>query len=287
MSIKVDVAAKSNCILGEGPAWNEALGHFHFVDIFGKLVLTYSPESNQLSSFALQQAPGAVIPDSNGGLILPLEDGIYHAELDGTGLKLLHSIEAEIKGNRMNDAKCDSKGVLFAGTMGDGSSATGSLYRVTSSGFKKVRGDVTISNGLAWSPSGKKMYYIDSILQGVLVADYDPDSSNVGEFKEFIKFPANYGIPDGMCSDLEGGIWVAYFGGGAVRRFDENGKETHQVQMPVSQITSCAFRGAGSTELYITTASVDLGDGKAKEIDAGNFFVADVGIPGQGTTAFR
>ena len=61
-------------------------------------------------------------------------------------------------------------------------------------------------------------------------------------------------FPDGLTTDEDGGVWVALFGGGQVRRFSSDGKLTHIVELPVKQVTSCCFGGADMSELYITTA---------------------------------
>jgi sugar lactone lactonase YvrE len=282
----LEVAAKIQAQLGEGPVWNKELGVLHFVDIFGKKVYTLDPALGTTNYFSTELSPGAVLPTTTNKLALALDDGLYLADLDGSNLEQKFSIEPEILGNRMNDAKCDPNGVLFAGTMGDGNSPTGSLYRIDSQGFKKVCSDVTVSNGLGWNPDGSKMYYIDSGKASVQVSDFDLSTSSIVGFKNFIEFPASFGIPDGMCTDREGGIWVAFFGGQQVRRFSAQGIQTHEIQLPVPQITSCCFAGEDSTTLYITTASVDLGDGRKIGNDDGNLFVIDVGIPGAGTVPF-
>lgn len=282
----LDVAAKIQAKLGEGPAWNKELGVLHSVDIFGKKVYTLDPALGTTSFFSTELSPGAVLPTTANKLAIALDDGLYLANLDGSNLEQKFSIEPEILGNRMNDAKCDPNGVIFGGTMGDGNSPTGSLYRIDAQGFKKVCSDVTVSNGLGWSPDGSKMYYIDSGKASVQVSDFDLSTSSIIGFKNFIEFPASFGIPDGMCADKEGGIWVAFFGGQQVRRFSADGSQTHEIQLPVPQITSCCFAGENSTTLYITTASIDLGDGRKIGNDDGNLFVIDVGIPGAGTVPF-
>jgi sugar lactone lactonase YvrE len=282
----LDVAAKIQAKLGEGPAWNKELGVLHSVDIFGKKVYTLDPALGTTSFFSTELSPGAVLPTTANKLAIALDDGLYLANLDGSNLEQKFSIEPEILGNRMNDTKCDPNGVIFGGTMGDGNSPTGSLYRINAQGFKKVCSDVTVSNGLGWSPNGSKMYYIDSGKASVQVSDFDLSTSSIIGFKNFIEFPASFGIPDGMCADKEGGIWVAFFGGQQVRRFSAQGIQTHEIQLPVPQITSCCFAGENSTTLYITTASIDLGDGRKIGNDDGNLFVIDVGIPGAGTVPF-
>jgi len=258
----------------------------HSVDIRGEKVYTYDPALGTLEYFSTRSAPGAVLPTTGNKLAIALVDGIYLANLDGSNLDNKFMIEAEILGNRMNDAKCDPNGVLFAGTMGDKKSPTGSLYRINSEGFKKVRKDITVSNGLAWSPNGSKMYHIDSGKRSVQISDFDLSTSSIIGFKNFIEFPAVYGIPDGMCADREGGIWVAFFGGHQVKRFSGEGIQTHEINLPVPLVTSCCFAGEDSTTLYITTASIDLGDGRKIGSNEGNLFCIDVGIPGSATVPF-
>ena len=282
----LEVAAKIQAIVGEGPAWNAELGVLHSVDIRGEKVYTYDPALGTLEYFSTKSAPGAVLPTTGNKLAIALVDGIYLTDLDGSNLDNKFMIEAEILGNRMNDAKCDPKGVLFAGTMGDNKSPSGSLYRINSEGFEKVCKDVTVSNGLAWSPNGSKMYYIDSGKRSVQISDFDLSTSSIIGFKNFIEFPTSFGIPDGMCADKEGGIWVAFFGGQQVRRFSESGIQTHEINLPVPLVTSCCFAGEDSTTLYITTASIDLGDGRKIGREEGNLFCVDVGIPGSGTVPF-
>lgn len=282
----LEVAAKIQAVVGEGPAWNAELSVLHSVDIRGEKVYTYDPALGTLEYFSTRSAPGAVLPTTGNKLAIALVDGIYLADLDGSNLDNKFMIEAEILGNRMNDAKCDPNGVLFAGTMGDKKSPTGSLYRINSEGFKKVRKDITVSNGLAWSPNGSKMYHIDSGKRSVQISDFDLSTSSIIGFKNFIEFPAVYGIPDGMCADREGGIWVAFFGGHQVKRFSGEGIQTHEINLPVPLVTSCCFAGEDSTTLYITTASIDLGDGRKIGSNEGNLFCIDVGIPGSATVPF-
>jgi sugar lactone lactonase YvrE len=281
----VEVAAVAKCQLGEGPVWNSTIDKLNFVDIFGKKVFTYDPNSNVLESFKTLMSPGAVIPTNQSSFALAMNDGLYLSDFKGEEIKQILSLEADILGNRMNDAKCDSHGRLFAGTMGDGTTSTGSLYLIDKGGATKIRDQVTVSNGLAWSPDDKTFYYIDSALQSVLSSNYSYENPSAINFKTFVEFPVSFGIPDGMCSDEEGGIWVAFFGGSAVHRFAKDGTHTHSIQMPVNQITSCAFQ-AGTSMLYITTASLDI-EGKPLSPLAGNLFCIDVKIGGLPVSQFN
>ena len=88
---------------------------------------------------------------------------------------MIADVEADVPGNRMNDGKCDSQGRFWAGTMdreiGD---KTGALYRLDSNHHVDTPlSNVTVSNGLGWSPDDRLMYYIDSTTLNVDVFNYN------------------------------------------------------------------------------------------------------------------
>lgn len=280
----VDVAANVKCQLGEGPVWNDELNSLHFVDIFAKHIHTLNLDSMALKTFELQQNPGAVIPTMQSNLLIPMNDGLYVSDYDGVKISKYLDLENSLTNNRMNDAKCDNKGRLFVGSMSDGVIASGSLYIIDGHEIRRIRERVIVSNGLAWSPDNKLIYYIDSGLQAVLVSSFFPDSQGNFDFKVFLDFPQSYGIPDGMCSDSEGGLWVAFFGGSVIRRYSANGSHTHTIEMPVEQITSCAYQD-NSSIMYITTASIDVDENQIRN-GAGKVFRLDTGIQGLPTNKF-
>ncbi|KAM9577790.1 regucalcin-like [Trichechus inunguis] len=67
------------------------------------------------------------------------------------------------------------------------------------------------------------------------------------------------GMPDRMCVDTEGRLWVACIDGGRVIHLDpETGTLLQTVDMPVSRVTSCCFGGPHYSDLYVTSASDGL-----------------------------
>lgn len=277
----VSVAVGSQCLLGEGPVWNNSINSLHFIDIFEKRVHTYDPITGELASFLCRQEIGAVIPAENGRLLLLLRGGIYSSNMSGSETILMVPLESDKPKNRMNDAKCDPNGRLWAGTMdADGVDESGALYRYDNRGLVKILDSVTVSNGLGWSPDGRKMYFIDSGKQMLQVADYELESGMLRNLKALVEFDRSLGIPDGLTVDADGGVWVAFFGGSSVKRFSPEGIMTHIVALPVSQVTSCCFGGSSLQRLYITTANVGLKENHKEEEYAGNLFVADTGFSG-------
>ena len=157
------------------------------------------------------------------------------------------------------------------------------LYRLDPDGaVHTVLDDVTISNGLDWSPDGSLAYYDDTATHRVDVFDYERDAGLTGR-RPFVRLPDD-GNPDGLTVDGEGGVWVALFGSGVVHRYTPAGVLDVVVEVPTPQVTACTFGGAGLDQLFITTSR----EGMAPDDDplAGSLFRADVGVPGQAVREF-
>jgi sugar lactone lactonase YvrE len=151
-----------------------------------------------------------------------------------------------------------------------------------------VRRGVTLGNGLGWSPDSKQMYFIDSTTQTVVAIGYDPATGQLGADRILCTIPVADGLPDGLCVDDSGAVWVALFGGSAIHRFSADGDLDTVVQLPVSQVTSCAFGGAGGATLYITSARRGLGPAALTEQPhAGAVFALDPGVTGPAATGWR
>jgi sugar lactone lactonase YvrE len=218
-----------------------------------------------------------------------MRDGIaFLDELDGT-LDLVAPIELENPGNRMNDAKCDPAGRLWAGTMAfDFAPGAAALYRIAPDlSFVKVLEGVTISNGLGWSPDGDVMYYVDSGKYSVDAFDYDGANGEIANRRELVRFAPEDGMPDGMAVDAEGHLWIAFFHAAAVRRYTPQGRLDRQIRLPVALVTSVTFGGDDLRDLYITSAAYGLSaEQLAEQPHAGATFVCRPGVEGQPTVPF-
>ena len=288
-SASVEVFADLHADVGEAPHWDDRTGTLLFVDLTGGAVFRYDQSGAQLGSFPVGQEVGAVVPRRGGGLVLAVRDGLGVASDAGEGFEVTVPVERDIPGNRMNDAKCDPAGRLLAGTMAyDLSPHAAALYQVEPDwSFGQVVRDVTQSNGIAWSPDGSRMYFIDSATQGIDVFDYDAGTGSAGNRRRLVTIDAARGIPDGMTTDDQGNLWVACFGGAAVRCFSPAGEQLDEVSLPVTQVTSCAFGGPGLADLYVTTAAYRLSAGQLKwEPHAGATFVCCPGAAGLPASPF-
>lgn len=285
----VFVVHETRADVGEGPSWDAASDSLLFVDITPGIVYRHSPATGSTTAVRFGQEIGAAIPRAGGGVVLAARDGIgFGDETSGT-IEWLAPIEADRPGNRMNDAKCDPSGRLWAGTMAfDFAEGAAALYRIDADGsYEQVLRNATISNGLGWSPDGATMYFIDSGPRRLDVFDFDAATGTALDRRTLIAFGEDDGMPDGMTVDGEGCLWVAFFGSGCVRRYSPTGRRLSTITVPASQVTSCCFGGADLRTLYITTARYAM-DAAALDAEplAGATFASEPDVTGLPTTAF-
>jgi sugar lactone lactonase YvrE len=287
--VSVEVFADLQADVGEAPHWDERAKTLLFVDLTAGVVFRYDQSGVKLGSFSVGQEVGAVVPRRGGGLVLAVRDGIAAASDTGEDFELTAPVERDVQGNRMNDAKCDPAGRLFAGTTAfDFAPHSAALYRVAPDwSFEPVVREVTQSNGIAWSPDGRRMYFIDSATAGVDVFDFDVGTGSVSNRRRLVTIAPADGVPDGMTADSSGNLWVACFGGAAVRCFSPAGVQTGEVRLPVTQVTSCAFGGPDLADLFVTSAAYQLSaDQRESEPHAGATFVCRPGAVGLPASSF-
>ena len=287
-TINVELAAKLDCNVGEGPFWDDVKQELYFVDIMNKQIKVFSPSSKSVETVQFNQEIGAVFLDHKSNLIVAARDGIFAATRDGVLETLLAPIELEDTSIRTNDAKCDAYGRMWVGTMAfDFTQGAAALFSFDLKNLKKVVPDLTVSNGIGWSLDKKTIYFIDSPTKRVDIFDFDLESGELGNRRPFLLLGDLDAFPDGLTTDEDGGVWVALFGGGEVRRFDPQGTLTHIVEVPVKQVTSCCFGGADMSELYITTAQNGMdSDSLIRQPLAGSLFRAKTAFKGSKSNRF-
>ncbi len=267
----------------EGPVWDDARDILHFVDIPSGAIFSWSRRTRELDSVTVGQAVGAVVLRANGGMVAAVRDGIAAVDPSGA-LTWIAPIEKDVPDNLMNDAKCDPLGRLWAGTLADDErEGAGALYRIDADhSWQAQLTGTTVSNGMAWDSDGKVMYYVDSATRGVDAFDFDVESGTISGRRRVVEIDEGEGVvPDGLTIDADGFLWVAVWGGGAVRRYSPSGALDGEIRLPVSQVTSCAFGGPSLDELYVTTAALGLtAEAREREPLAGSLFRCRPGVVG-------
>jgi len=261
-----------------------------WVDILGKKVLSRDLESYQIGEFETQDHVSFALPRAGGGEVLGIVDGPYLRDVDGALHRLPGRVEADgsdgANPTRWNDAKVSPLGEVWLGSMTyDVLPNEAGLYRLAKDGSQvnRILDDVTLSNGLGWSADGSRFYYIDTPTRRVDV--FDVADSDLANRQTLVDVSEARGFPDGLAVDSDDGIWVAFWEGSAVRRYDgDTGALTAEIEVPVPRVTSCAFAGAKVNQLIITTARGDQTDDDVPE--SGMTFICEPGVVGLPTVLF-
>ena len=281
--MKAELIVDASATLGEGPWWDEREGVLYWVDIIGETLFRYHPASGENETISVGEMVGTVVLGDSGAIYLAVKEGFARFNADMGTLHYLARPSDHPPENRFNEGKCSPEGRFWAGTMGlKASPNAGALYRLDADlSCHRILTDITISNGIVWTADQRTMYYIDTAAFNVVAFDYDIDSGKLSHRREVIAFPRDGGGPDGMAIDINGNLWVAHFGGWAVRCWDpRTGAQLAQIDVPVKNVTACAFGGPDLRSLYITTHGGDKPD-KESEPHAGGLFVAEPGVTGQ------
>ena len=272
----------AGAMLGEGPVWDQADQALYWVDIKAPAVHRFTPSTGSRRSWPMPEGIGAIARRRSGGFIATLKSGFALLDLETGKVERLGNPEPDIPGNRFNDGKCDAAGQFWAGTMDDDERlATGWLYRFDQDRtWKRLDGPYICTNGPAFSPDGGTLYHTDSVGRDIHAFDLANDGTPVRK-RRFVRFSEEDGYPDGMTVDTEGHLWVCHWNGWRVTRFTPEGRIERTIQLPVAQVTSCAFGGSDLATLYITSAAIALTPAarKAQPL-AGGLFAVRPGIGG-------
>ena len=245
--------------LGEGPLWSPQTNCVTWTDITQNKFHTADLDTGATKSFSAPSMVGAIAHTRGGDYVAATQEGFARVSIDGKFSPLHTFLAADM---RMNDGKVDPVGRFWAGSMAlSFEKNRGSLYVLEKDGsYSSVLDDVTLSNGMGWSPDSNFFYYIDSI-PGVLKRfDYESVDGRISNPVDLITFDTSKGIPDGMSVTADGKIVVALWDGGRVELYEPSGKKISEIKVGVSRPTSCTFGGADGDVLIVTTASqgIDL-----------------------------
>jgi D-xylonolactonase len=261
MSNQVECLWEAGAQLGEGPVWVAEQNRLYFVDLKNQKLNAYEPASGQHRSWAMPDYICWLIARRDGdGFMAGLRDGIARIWLEPElRIEYLHRPFVEGSGLRMNDAKADQAGRIWAGSMHntDYAQAVGQLFRLDHDlSLHSMARDYHICNGPAFSNDGATMYHTDSYVKRTYAYPLAKDGS-IGAPKVWREFSEAEGSPDGMTVDSEGCVWIGQWGGARVCRYSPSGELLRTIAVPARNPASCTFGGADLKTLFITTARED------------------------------
>jgi len=268
----------AQCILAESPYWHVGKKSYFWVDIEKGTLYQYSKGDSKPKTWQFEHRLSLVVEGEDDKVILGLDRKIARFDLVTHSLEWIVEVESDLILNRFNDGKCDAKGRLWAGTLSTQFTAgSGSLYLIDApdSALKKIP-NVSISNGIAWTPDQQTMYFIDSPTQEIRAFEFDLEHGVLGQNQVVIQVPKSLGTPDGMTIDQDGNLWIGHYGGFGVYCWDpRTGKLLDKIEVPAPHVTSCTFGGELLDELLITTAQENMSIEDLRKYPAsGDIFLA-------------
>lgn len=270
--------------LGEGPLWDDRRNRLVFVDIMRGHIHEFDPATGDDRVVEVGRPVGCVALTERGDWIAGASDGFYRVDPKSGRTRLFARVEEDLPENRMNDGYVDAQGRFWAGTMGMGGlRERGALYRLDKDGtVRRVLANVSIANGLDWSPDGRTFYFTDLALSRIDRYDFEPGAGTISNGRLFVEIPLDCGYPDGVIVDAEGFVWVGLWEGGSLHRYAPDGRLDRIIPVPASQTTKCAFGGPDLDDLYITTAWIGLDKAaRAAQPLAGGLFRVKPGVRGR------
>ena len=280
---KVEVALPVKANLGECPRWDEKKKLLYWVDINAGQLHRFNPSTNKDEYIEFKEEIGCFSLRENEGFVVAMRSGFHFLDGWNNNLRPITDPEAHLVKNRFNDGRCDAAGRFLAGSVyppkdHDGANlwSLGFDLKVT----KLVEGLLT-SNGVAFSPDNKTLYFSDTPKHVIYQYDYDIHSGDISNGRVFHQFPFGNGRPDGAAVDAEGGYWTALYEGGRIVRLNPQGEITDEIPVPVRCPTMVAFGDEDLKTLYITSVGnrpeVELRDYP----NSGALLKVRVDIPGQ------
>ncbi|WP_394552811.1 SMP-30/gluconolactonase/LRE family protein [Agromyces sp. MMS24-JH15] len=263
---------------GEGAFWDDRDERLRFVDLLAGDVLTLLP-TGTLTRRHLGDTAAVIRGREAGGWVVALERSFALLDADWQVDRVVPAFASTRL--RLNEGGVDPQGRLLCGSMAyDFAPGAGVLHRLDPDGsVHDVLRHATIPNGLVWSADGSTAFHNDTGPATLTAYDWDAEAGLLVEPRPIVRFDPHDGAPDGMAIDVDGGLWVAMWGGGSVRRYDPSGRLDAIVDVPgATNTTSCAFGGADRRTLFITTSREGLAPGA--EPASGSIFAVDAGIAG-------
>lgn len=270
------------CQLGESPRWD---GRFWWwVDALAGTIWKGTSDS-KLGVVAEEfWSPGGRIsvvhPAEGGGVLAVALDELVH--LDEAGSVVWRLPLPKESDEVFNDGIAAADGALWIGTVRLDQAADGALLRVDATGgVTRFRTGTQLSNGITWLDESTFLH-VDSRERTISSRGVNECGSG---FRDHGQVPLGDlppdAMPDGIALDAEGGLWVALYGAGEVRRYVD-GCITHVARVPALQSTAVALGGEDGRDLLITSAQEGFSAQEARDAPhAGRLFLARVKVPGR------
>ncbi len=243
----------------EGPVWDPAAG-LYFSDVLGGGIYRLDPSGAVTTAVPKRRGVGGMALHAAGGLVAGGRD-IVHVSLADLSMRTLLDAATADGAAGFNDLTTDAKGRVYVGSLAFNifkgeAMQPGNLYVIDTDGrVRRISDGILVTNGLAFSADGKRLFHADARRELIRVYDVAEDGS-VGHWRAFAATGAG-SVPDGLKVAADGSLFVADARGGRVMVIDAQGRHVRDIKVPRPMVTSVCFGGGDLRDLYIVTGSRD------------------------------
>lgn len=292
--IDIECVVDARAELGEATYWDPQAKVLWWIDIYGPTIHRFDPKTRKNETWKAPEYLGTLSVRAKGGLVVTMASGFYFFEPATGKFDKIVDPESDIADTRFNDGKTDRQGRFWSGTMWEAPpkkpEKIGSLWRMDKdlSVHRIIKG-IGCSNGLAWSPDSRVMYFTDSHTNLIVAYDFDAASGNATNRRVFADLSKDGYIVDGSTVDAEGNYWATIPFKGKVLAFDPGGKLIRTIDLPCDLPTCCEFGGEDLDTLYVTTAlySRSPRDMTGQKNAGGLFAIRGLGVKGLPLVPFK
>ena len=264
----------------EGPRWHD--GRFYFSDFYTHRVLAVDGEGNIEVVATVPGQPSGLgwLPDGRMLVVSMLDRKLLRQESDGSLVE--HADLSGVATFHCNDMVVDTQGRAYVGNFGSDIEKGGELTKaklalVDIDGSVSVAAeDIAFPNGAVITPDGKTFIIGETFGRCLTAFDIAADGS-LSNRREWANLHPH--LPDGICLDAEGAIWVADPVNNCVVRVAEGGEILQKIDMGRGTF-ACMLGGVEGKTLYVCTA--DGSGSKAQSSLTAKIEACEVGVAGAG-----
>lgn len=263
--VEWQIVGDTLCASGESPFWHPREERLYWMDASLKRIWRHHLPSGRAELWDLPRSITGLAPCRSGGLLIVMEDGIYHSAAWQDVPAPMASLPPSKTPRSLRGGRCDPWGRLWLVSQ---PTATGSLpqsgalhclpaRKTVRPALHEVRSGLPEGDGWAWSPDGRMMYWCMPHRQEVEQAGMSMPGSwppELGMPMALANLKGHAGHPRSGAMDRAGRYWVAMTDGGSILCIDSRGKIADHIAAPTPGPTGLCFGGADMKTLFITTA---------------------------------
>lgn len=265
--------------LGESPIYSKTREEAVWTDISGLKWIKCNLDSGETIVQESGGMIGAIAVREKTGYVAAVKEGFATLNENERYVVTNHILD---ENQRMNDGKCDARGRFWAGSTNfDFQKGKGKLFRLdTDFKCELMLGELTLPNGMDWSPDDKFFYLIDSLDYKIWKFNFELERGSIFDQTIFYEFDPADGIPDGLSVSRNGYVLVAMYGGSSIHIISPEGGLDRTLELPVENPTSCTFVGKNLENLLVTSAFLNSAGGELN-LNGRTLLLSNLGLTGK------